>query len=102
VTDVVVLERKVQLLEEQQKRDREAADRTAQVMYDHLRRCETLGKENTELIREAIRKSDENASACIRTAEGVRSKMQLTMLGAAGGTILVLLTAIEFMLNHHG
>jgi|SRR5215831_16188335 len=96
-----LLEQRLDRIEIDQNRDRQAQDRDRQTLLDHVRRCEDRGKENTELIKTAIQKSAENAAACILKAEQVKSTMLQTVLWTAGGTIGVLVAFIEFQLKFH-
>ena len=67
----------------------------------HMKECADLARENRDQIKELMRLSNENARACIATAEGVRDQMQKTFLKYLGGAVLLLVGALEAMLRLH-
>jgi hypothetical protein len=69
-------------------------DGLEKIQNHHMSECAELARENLRRSDEIIRRSDENARACISTAEAVRDAMQKTMFRVAGAIIAILLTAM--------
>ena len=67
----------------------------------HMAECADLGRQNRESILELIKLSNDNASACISTANKVRDDMQKAFLKYMAGAVVILIGAIEAMARLH-